>query len=456
MRIIFVSLYVCLFFVLFSSPVLANEKVLDIQEVKADNGLTAWLVEDHSLPIISIQFAFKNAGSIQNPADKQGLTQLLSNTLDEGAGELPSQEFQKQLSDNSISLYFSAGRDHFSGSLKTLTRKKETAFNLLELALTKPRFDAEPVERMRQANISRIQNSKSEPDWIGARIFNDKAFTNHPYARNSGGTLTTLKTLTADDLKQYHQTYLTQNNLVVAAAGDITARELETILETIFGKLPKTEVKADFENLTLQNQQKSFFYNQDIPQTMITVALPSFASDHPDYYALCVLNYIFGGGGFGSRLMEEVREKRGLTYGIYSSLQSMDYADLMRISVSTKTKSVEEVLTIIKEEMIKLQQQPVSKEELADAKSYLTGAMPLGLTSTEKISSTLLSLRLNERDINYLDAYKENINAVQVDDIQRVAKQILDLQRMMTVLVGNKNELNTESVIEVKDLPNVE
>ena len=174
---------------LFSFPVNAAEKFLNIQEVTSDSGLTAWLVEDHSLPIIAIQFSFLDAGAKNDPANKQGRAKLLSNMLDEGAGELDSQAFQKQLNDHSISLSFSKGRDHFNGNLKTLSRHKEKAFNLLRLALNSPRFDDEPLERMKQANISRIKSSLTNPNWIAARLQNDLVFNDHPYALNSGGTI---------------------------------------------------------------------------------------------------------------------------------------------------------------------------------------------------------------------------------------------------------------------------
>ena len=431
-----------------------DERILDIQEVTSAQGVKAWLVEDHNLPIIALHFSFRHVGAAQDNKDKQGLARLLSNTMDEGAGDLPSQEFQKTLSDNSISLFFSSGRDNFGGTLKTLSRNKDTAFNLLKLALTEPRFDAEPVERMKQANISRIQSSKGNPDWINARLFNDVAFTDHPYALNSGGTLSTLKNITTDDLKQRHKTSIRKDNLVIGVAGDITPNELKTLLDNIFGDLPNAPLDNSTKELTLQNQGKTYLYKKDIPQTIITASLPSIKETDPDYYALRLLNFIYGGGGFGSRLMEEAREKRGLTYGIYSSLQNQDYINLLTVSTSTKSKSVQEMMGIIKHEMDTIKNTTVSEETLQNAKSYMTGSMPLGLTSTDKIASVLLSLQLNERSLNYLDELKNNINKVTTDDLTRVAKRVLDPSKLLTVMVGQPK--NIENAIELKELPNVE
>lgn len=451
MRIIFSLLFLI---ILFPSPLSAKEKILDIQEVTSPNGIKAWLVEDKTLPIISIKFSFKGAGAVNNTKENQGLSLLLSNTMDEGAGDLTSQEFQKMLSDYSISLSFSSGRDNFGGQVETLSRNKEKAFELLKLALTKPRFDEEPLERMRQANITRIQSSKTKPNWINARLFNDLAYQGHPYALNSGGTITSLKSITADDLRKFKNNFLTKDRLIVGVSGNIDTKELSKILDNIFGDLPATGKQNTVKKFELQNTGKTFLYEKDIPQTIITSALPSFDRKDPDYYTLIVMNHIFGSSGFGSRLMSEAREKRGLTYGIYSSSSMQDYVSSFEISTSTRNQTAKEIIDIAKEEMEKIKLHPVTAEELKDAKSYITGAMPLSLTSTGRISGTLLSLQLKERPITYLDKFPERINAITPQDIQHVAKRILNPEKMITVMVGSPENLKN---IIIKDmLPNVE
>ncbi len=444
------------FFILTTAclPVQAQDKFLDIQEVKSENGITAWLVEDHALPIISIKFAFQNAGSIQDGVEKQGRAKLLSNTLDEGAGDLTSQDFQKALSDHSITLSFGAGRDNFSGQLKTLSRHKEKAFELLKLSLTQPRFNEKPLERMRRANISRILSSMGNPDWIAARLFNDKAFEGHNYSLNSGGTLSTLENITADDLRTHLKNYLTQDRLHIGVMGDITNEELQDVLDDIFGGLPKTGKPTDVEGIELQNVGKTFVYDQDIPQTILSISMPSLDHKDPQFFDLRVMNYIFGGGGFGSRLMEEAREKRGLTYGIYSGLSNQNFIDLFNIDTSTKNESAGEMIDIINAEMQRLIHVGVTDQELEDAQSYLTGSLPLALTSTDKIANILLSLQLNERDITYLDSYADQINAVTKKDIQNVAKRILTPEKMLTIMVGQLQ--NIENIIKIEKLNNVE
>jgi zinc protease len=433
---------------------LEDKKFLDIQQIETASGIKIWLVEDHSLPIISVDFAFRNAGAKQDPADKQGLSILASNTMDEGAGQYNSEAFQQLLADHSISLRFASGRDDFSGSLKTLSRKKDIAFELLELALTTPRFDAEPLERMRAANLARIQRSRAKPEWMAARLMNDIAYGNHPYAQNSGGTLTTLQNITADDLNTFVKDRLALNNLVIAVVGDITPEDLSQTLENVFGKLPKTAALKDIPDLTLKNTNTTTLYAHDIPQTIIRITQAGIDRDDPDFYTASIMNYILGGSGFGSRLMEEIREKRGLTYGIYSGLSQSNHIDTLNVSTSTKNETTREMLDLIKAEWQKMKNQPVTEAELADAKSYLIGSMPLSLSSTDNISSLLLGLQLDGLPIDYLDQRADKINAVTQSDISRVAAALLTPDQMITILVGTPENITPTNIVET--LPNVD
>ena len=443
-----------MFFIASCLPLEAKEKVLDIQEVTSPGGIKAWLVEDNSLPIIALRFSFNGAGSLRNTPEKQGVTQLLSNTMDEGAGDLDSQTFQKELSDNSIALRFSSGRDDFGGSLKTLSRHKEKAFNLLKTALNEPRFDSEPLERMRLANITRIQSSKGKPSWIAARLFNDLAYEGHPYALNSGGTLSSLKAITAEDLNNYRKTWLTKDRLIVSVTGNINAKDLGVVLDNIFGDLPETGKQQEIERVEIQNTNRTYLYEKDMPQTIISAAVPSFDDKDPDYYALLVMNSIFGSGGFGSRLMQSARQDRGLTYSIYASLLKQDFMNGFEISTSTKNESAKEILTIIKEEMTKIANEKVTEEELKDAKAFIIGSLPLSLTSTGNISATLQTIQLDNEPIDYLDHFDDKINAVTAEDVLRASKRIMDPENMLVVMVGKPDGIEDFTLLDT--LPNVE
>lgn len=437
-----------------------KDRFLDIQEIRTKSGITAWLVEDHSLPIIAMDYSFQGAGAKNDPEGKQGLAQLASNTMDEGAGDLDAQSFQEMLQNHSVSLSFHSGRDHFGGSLKTLREHKNIAFDLLKLALTQPRFDEEAVDRMRLANQTRIRSSVSNPRWIAARITNDRLFEGHPYARNSGGTLSSLDAITTDDLRAFHKG-LGKNQLVIGVAGDITAKELEQHLNSVFGSLPvvkrkKTDLKA------LSNLGESYVYKKNIPQTVISVSQPGISRQDEDFYSAYLMNFILGGSGFGSRLMEEIREKRGLTYGIYSYFLDYDETDLLQVSTSTESANVPEMLSLIRDEWRKMIETPVSQEELEQAKSYVIGSLPLSFTSTDSISGVLLSLQLDELPIDYLDQRAANINAVTIKDIKSVSERLLDVEQLTTVMVGQpagaRGDLTggMSDVNVIDTLPNVE
>lgn len=448
---IIITLIISMFFSFSAS---AADRFLDIQELTTPSGIPVWLVEDHSVPVISLQFAFKGAGAQLESADKQGLVQILSNTMDEGAGELDSQTFQKTLSDKSISLSFSGGRDSFSGSLKTLSANKDVAFNLLHLALTQPRFDPEPLERMKQANLSRIKQSMTQPNWIAARLMNDIAFAGHPYAQNSGGTLSTIPNITANDLREFLKNELSQQRLHIAISGDIKKEDALKIVEKSFTGLPQVLYEEMDRPLTLQGKNTTTLFEQDIPQTIIRMTFPGIRQTDPDYYAAKIMNHIFGASGFGSRLMETIREKEGLTYGIYSGLSEMDWTETLSISTSTKNETTKRLLSLVKQEADILKSTPISGKELQQAKDYILGSMPLSLTSTNALSSIMLSLQMQDLPSTHLDTIHKKINAVTVNDIQRTAKRLLVLDQTITVLVGKPQDITADQTIST--LPNVE
>lgn len=427
-------------------------RFLPITEITTGSGLKIWAVKDNSLPIMVLKFAFIDSGTALDPQDKQGLVRLLSNTMDEGAGDLDSQAFQKELSSHSITLLFNAGRDVFGGELKTLTHHQEKAFELLTLAVNKPRFDDEAVGRMRAANLVRLRSALSQPNWMAARLINDRAFENHPYAKNSGGTISGLTSITPDDLHDFKNTYLTRDRLVIAAAGDIDEEALAQAVDRVFSGLPASAPEKTIPDTAIANEGQSFLFKAPVPQTMIEIMMPGISRKDLDYHALQVLNYIFGGGGFGSRLMDEAREKQGLTYGIYSGIQDYRHASALSVTTSTKNESAALMLSIIKTEMEELRAGGVTQKELDDAKSYITGSMPLSLTSTPDIASVILSLLVNELPIDYLDTFKDKINAVGRDDIRRVAERLLHADKMVTALVGEPQDIET---ITIEELPNV-
>lgn len=432
----------------------AQASVLNIQTVISGKGITAWLVEDPTVPVLSLQFAFLGAGAINDPQDKQGVSQLLSNTMDEGAGDMNSKDFQGALNDNSISLSFSSSRDNFSGSLKTLTKYQDTAFDLLKLSLSQPRFDEEAIVRMREANMARIRSNMSDPEWLAARLSNAVIFEGHPYARNSGGTLTSLPLITADDLRQKLQTQFSKKNLIVAVAGNVTPQDLAIYLDKVFGDLPDEPTLTSVEKVVWPQEPRTIQYDKEIPQTQIEVAYPGIERTDPDYFAGEVMNYILGGAGFGSRLTDVVREQNGLTYGIFSGTSEMDYASVFTIETSTRAEKTEEVLKLIDQETSKITENGVTEKELREAKSYLLGSVPLSLTSTDRIASVMLGFQAEHLPANYLDIREREIKNVTREDIKRSARKILNPAAKTVLLLGKP--LEDDNIRRIETLPDIE
>ncbi|MDY0029877.1 MAG: pitrilysin family protein [Pseudobdellovibrionaceae bacterium] len=432
----------------------AQASILNIQTVISGKGITAWLVEDQTVPVLSVQFAFLGAGSVNDPEGKQGVSQILSNTLDEGAGDLDAKAFQAALNDNSISLSFASSRDNFSGSLKTLTKYQDTAFELLRLSLSEPRFDEEAIIRMREANMARIRSNMSDPEWLAARLSNAVIFEGHLYAGNSGGTLSSLPLVTADDLHKKLGTQFSKKNLVIAVAGNITPQDLIVYLDKVFGNLPEDPTLVSIEKLIWPQEPRTIQYDKEIPQTQIEIAYPGIGRTDPDYFAGEVMNYIFGGAGFGSRLTEVVREQNGLTYGIFSGTSEMDYASVFSIETSTRAEKTQDVLSLIDEEILRIVKDGVTEKELREAKSYLLGSVPLSLTSTDRIASVMLGFQAEHLPSNYLDIREREIKKVTLDDVKRSAGKILSPAAKTVLLLGK--HIEASNIRRIETLPDIE
>ncbi len=408
---------------------------MTIEKVVSPGGIEAWLVSDDTVPLIAMDFAFAGAGSVQDPEGKEGVASLLSTMLDEGAGELDSDAFQSRLADLNVRLSFDADRDAFQGELTTLAENRDAAFDLLRLALTAPRFDAEPIARMRTQAISQLRRSERDPDSIAGRLWAATAFPGHPYGRPANGTEATVSTLGRDDLVAFHGRAFAKDNLVIGVVGAIDAKTLAPLLDQTFGGLPQTAELTPVpptEPKSGARAEDSF----ESPQTVIRFGGPGLLRADPDFIPAFVMNHILGGGTFTSWLFEEVREKRGLAYSIYTYLLPYDQAGVFAGGTSTSADKTDEVVGLIETEVARMATTGPSEQELADAKRFLTGSFPLRFDSSGKIASQLVGLQLDGLDIDYIDRRNQLIEAVTLEDIRRVAKRILDGGDLTVVTVG--------------------
>jgi len=412
----------------------APAQAVEIQRVVSPGGIEAWLVEDHTVPIIAVNFAF-DGGTSQDPDGKEGVTRFLTGMLDEGAGELDSTAYKTRLEDLAISVGFSADRDHVYGSLRTLTTTRDEAFDMLALAVNEPRFDAEPFDRVQTLMVSTVRRQTQEPNAIAGRAFMAAMFGDHPYAKPSGGTEETLEALTADDLQAQKDRIFASDTLTVGVVGAIDAETLAPLLDDVFANLPGQPDLADIPDVTPALGER-VERTLDTPQTTILFGLPGLKRDDPDYQAAFIMNHILGGGSFTSWLFEEVREKRGLTYGAYSSLSPFEHTGMLSGSASTRADRAEETISVMLEQIERMANEGPTQDELDSAKRFLTGSYALRFDTSAKIAGQLVALKNAGLGIDYFERRNAEIEAVTLEDVKAVAKRLLAGQTPTLVTVG--------------------
>ena len=420
---------------------------VEVQRVVSPGGIEAWLVQDHSNPILSLNLAFRG-GSALDPAGREGLANMAAGLIDEGAGEFDSQAFQGTLENHSISLRFSAGLDTFTGQLRTLSEHRALAFRLLRLALSEPRFDAEPLERIRAQILAGLARDAEDPDAIAGRTLRALFFPAHPYGRPGQGTPQSVRAITAEDLRGFVARRIARDTLAIGVVGDITPEDLAGLLDETFAALPAAAAPAAVADTQPAGEGALVVVEREQPQSVVSFGHAGIKRDDPDYYAAYVVNYVLGGGGFSSRLYEEVREKRGLAYSVYAYLNPLDHAALVAGGVATQNARVATSLELIRAEWQRMAEAGPSAAELAAAKTYLTGSFPLRFSSSGRISRMLVGMQLEDLGIDYLERRNSYIEAVTLEDVRRVARRLYDPEKLTVVVVGQP-----EGVVPNREAP---
>jgi zinc protease len=418
---------------LFFSALPAN--AMKIQKVTSKKGIEAWLVEDHSRPILSLQFAF-DGGATQDPAGKPGVAAFVSGMLDEGAGNLDSEAFQNRLEDLAAKMSVSASYDHVTVSFQALTENREASFQLLQMALTSPHFAAGDAERIREQLIGNLKVEEKDPSKAAANEWFKLAFGSHPYGRPANGTLESIAAITPADLHDYVKKIFARDNLKVAAVGDIDAASLGEALDKLFGDLPQKSERKPVPEVAWQTAPRQRIVQMPNPQSVVQFGFQGLKRSDPDFIPAYILNYVVGGGGFSSKLMQEVREKRGLAYSVYTYLYPLDHAGIFAGGVATENKTVGQSLDLIKEELERAARDGLTQEELRTAKDYLIGSFALRFDTSGKIAAQLLAIQLDNLGLDYIDRRNGEIDAVTAADIKRVAKRLLEPKNLIVTVAG--------------------
>ena len=410
-------------------------RAIDIQQITSPGGIKAWLVEDHSIPFTALSLMFKGGASLDAP-DKRGAVNLMTALLEEGAGERDSVQYAEAVEALGARFGFDVGDDALTVSARMLTENRDQAADLLHQALTRPRFDADAVERVRAQVQSVIRSEATDPQAIASKELARQAWGDHPYATSINGTAATVAALTRDDLVDAAARVMARDRVVIAAAGDIDARDLGLLIDCILGDLPAKGTAPLPEPATLDLTGGVTVIDWDSPQRVVTFAQAGLPISDPDYFAAVVADHILGGGGFSSRLMDQIREKRGLTYGVGTGLANGLFGQTWQGGMASANEKVAEAVGLIRSEWDRFARDGVTQAELDNAKTYLTGEYPLRFDGNAKIAGILAGMQLIGLPADYVNTRNSRVEAVTAADVQRVSRRLLHADQIRFVLVG--------------------
>lgn len=421
---------------LIALPALAEVK---IKEIITPGGFTAWLVEDHGIPFVALELHFRGGTALDAPG-KRGAVHLMTALIEEGTGDLDSQGFAEARDSLGASFGFDSSADSVTVSARMLTETRGAAVELLAQAIQSPRLDQVAIDRVREQVLAGIRADDRDPSALAGRAMDAMAFGDHPYATSGEGTVDSVTALTRDDLLAAHAATLARDRVTIAAAGDITAEELATLVDRLLLGLPETGAPlpgraphALTGGLTVVDFPS--------PQSVVLFGHQGIRREDPDFFAAFILNEALGGGRFSSRLMSEVREKRGLTYGIGTSLYTLDQAEMIYGQFSASNDKVAEAIEVIRAEWARIGAEGLTEEELAATKTYLTGAFPLRFDGNGAIANILVGFQVVGLPIDYVNTRNAKIEAVTMEDIARVAARLFRAEDLHFVVAGQPTGL---------------
>jgi zinc protease len=431
-------IYAFILTVLVAMPVRAE---VNIQQVTSPGGLKAWLVEEPSIPFVALDISFRGGASLEG-ADKRGAINLMTALLEEGAGSMDARDFARASEGLASSFRFSVDDDELNVSARFLTENQDASVALLKEALQNPSFDADAIARVRGQVLSSIRSSAKDPGDIARKTMDELLYGDHPYGSSLNGSVETVTALTRDDLVAAHRDVLARDRIFIGVAGDITPQALGLLLDDLLGGLPETGAPLP-TRAEVNVPSGVTVVDFATPQSVALFAQKGIAQKDDDWFAATVMNHILGGGSFESRLMAEVREKRGLTYGVYSYLVPMDLAETYQGSVSSANDRIAEAISVIRDEWRKMAENGATQQELEDAKTYITGSYPLRFDGNQQIAGILVGMQMLGLPIDYIATRNDKVDAVTIEDVRRVAGELLDPEGLAFVVVGQPEGLET-------------
>jgi zinc protease len=430
------KLLLALLFSVMSFSAHADIKVQQVKTAVAD----ALLIEDGSLPLISVQLTFKGAGVVTDTEPLLGRGRIAHAAMSEGAGNMNARTFSETLDFHAIKLSNSIGLDHAAISMTTLSEHKDTAFKLMGMMITKPRYELDDVLRIKQEYLTDLKQLREKPSYILQKTFNQKAFDAHPYGRMHYGDDASIAKIMPDNLHAYSKKFFARDNLIISVSGDVNAEELKQLIDKhLSGLSEKAEVVA-LPDVALKTQAEPLFIDAPYPQTSIQIAMKGISRKDKDFYPAYVMNHILGGSGLAARLGQAIRQERGFTYSVGSYLSMNDAAQWIGVNFSTQNATAKEALNVAKAVVALGGEKGFTASELQDAKSNITGSFPLDLDSNAERVSYLDMMQLYDLGVNYLDKRNAYIDAVTLEQVNKVAADYLQTKNTLSILVGNTKE----------------
>lgn len=401
------------------------------------NGMTVLFLEQHFLPTVEIH-ALVKVGSAQDPSDKAGLANLTASLLDEGTVTRTSRQIAEQIDFVGGSLGAHATEDFTTASARVLKKDADLGFALLADMLQHPAFHKQEFERVRAQILGEIVSDDDDPGNVAMKAFHQLIFHGHPYSWPAHGTEDTLHRIAVADIQQFHAREYVPNQTILVIVGDLTQEQAATLVQNHFGSWKKgTTPSSMLKKPTPLDRKMVQLIEKDLTQSTIILGHTGISRSNPDYYAVTVMNYILGAGGFSSRLMDSIRDKQGLAYGIMSQFDTRLMPGAFLINLQTRTDVTNQAITGVLTEIKGIRDAPVTDQELSEAKSFIIGSFPLRVDSSAKLANVLAQVEFYNLGLDYFTQYPKAIEKVTKDDVLRVAKQYLDPQHYALVVVGS-------------------
>jgi zinc protease len=407
------------------------------KRIVLDNGMVLLISEKHEIPMVTVSMAVK-AGGLAEPGDKPGLASLTASLLMQGTGKRTATQLSREIDFIGGSLSVSGGDDFATAGLRVLKKDVKTGFTLLSDVLMNPVFEQKEIDRKVKETLAEIQRQKEEPEAIASEAFTKSVFGHHPYGRTNEDVAAYLPKLTRQEMADFYAARYSPNNVIAAVVGDVTEREAVSLFKEYFKNWKRVDRPMPALSAPpARDKTETIKLDKNITQANIAIGHIGISRENPDFYAVAVMNYILGGGGFSSRLMDNIRDNKGLAYDVHSVFAAQKEPGAFRVWVQTKNESANEAIAESLKEINRIRTEPVSDQELADAKAYLTGSFPLRMDTYAKIAGMLTSVEIYNLGLDYPQKYPVLIKAVTKDDILRVAKKYLDPGRMVIVVLAN-------------------